>query len=118
MRAIWLGRITQKRQAAEVYTAVTAFRSFFPLSTWLQEGTRHSETGDSNNMSGNTLRKGKVVEPEGYRREFTRMILTTAMAVIKMLGPLPNAKAFRQKQTFLSVAKQKLHPKLWLISRF
>jgi len=118
LRAIWLGRITQKRQAAEVYTAVTAFRSFFPLSTWLQEGTRHSETGDSNNMSGNTLRKGKVVEPEGYRREFTRMILTTAMAVIKMLGPLPNAKAFRQKQTFLSVAKQKLHPKLWLISRF
>ena len=59
-------------------------------------GYRKNQTGSCGDRGGSSLHKSEAVsitERQGCGRAITKIRPTTAMTVMKMLGPLPNAIA-------------------------
>ena len=104
VKATWLGSIAQRRQAAKMYTTVTAFRGCLFLSTRL---TQEEDGRIPSRATAKTRREAATITAAAAYTEtrlcqswngramkaFTSVAPITAITVMKTAGPLPNAMA-------------------------
>ena len=104
VKATWLGRIVHRMRAEKMYMTVTAFRgSLFSstLPTQEENGRTPSRATAKMRREAATITvevpwtgKGESdVERKDQRKGCTKTKPITAIRVMKMLGPLPNARA-------------------------